>query len=304
MDLGLFKQKLEKLVPDTIIKYDEPMKKHTSFKVGGPADILVLPSTIEDIKKVINLCIDMNIDYFVMGNGSNLVVKDGGFRGVIIKLMQLNRIVVDGTTVTAECGSLLSQVASEALKYSLHGVEFASGIPGSVGGAVAMNAGAYGPEIKDILEWAEVLDCQGNILKLSNPEMMLGYRDSIVQRKNYVVLSACFKLEEGDSEAIKNRMMELNKRRADKQPLTYPSAGSTFKRPEGYYAAKLIDDSGLKGRTCGGAQVSEKHSGFIINTGDATAKDILDLIQIVKDTVKEKYNVNIEPEIKIIGEDI
>lgn len=304
MDLDKFKNNLSEILsPDTGIKYNEPMKNHTSFKVGGPADVLVIPKNSDDISKVIKLSRENGIDCFIMGNGSNLIVRDGGYRGVIIKLTELNHIHVEGTNIIAQAGALLSAVSNEALNHSLKGMEFASGIPGTVGGAVTMNAGAYGPEMKDIVLWAKVTDRDGNVFKLSNEELELGYRDSIIQRKNYVVLEACFGLEKGEAEKIKARMDELNKRRADRQPLTYPSAGSTFKRPNGYFAAQLIDESGLKGTRSGGAMVSEKHAGFIINYDNATAADILNLIKIVQDRVRERYHVDMEPEVKIIGVD-
>lgn len=303
MSLDLIKEELQEIVDRDCIKYDEPMKNHTSFKVGGPVDILVIPNKIEQVEKIINVCKKHKINYFVMGNGSNLIVRDGGFRGVVIKLTPINSIMIDGNIVKAEAGVLLSTLSKEILRSSLKGFEFASGIPGTVGGAVAMNAGAYGPEIKDILESALVLDNDGNIISLSNKEMDFSYRSSIVQKKNYIVLEATFKLEEGNYDEIKNRMDELNKRRVDKQPLNYPSAGSTFKRPEGHFAGKLIEDSGLKGKAIGGACVSEKHAGFIINYNNATAADVLELINFVKETIKENYGVTLEPEVKVIGEE-
>ncbi len=303
MSLDLIKEELQEIVDRDCIKYDEPMKNHTSFKVGGPVDILVIPNKIEQVEKIINACKKHKINYFVMGNGSNLIVRDGGFRGVVIKLTPINSIMIDGNIVKAEAGVLLSTLSKEILRSSLKGFEFASGIPGTVGGAVAMNAGAYGPEIKDILESALVLDNDGNIISLSNKEMDFSYRSSIVQKKNYIVLEATFKLEEGNYDEIKNRMDELNKRRVDKQPLNYPSAGSTFKRPEGHFAGKLIEDSGLKGKAIGGACVSEKHAGFIINYNNATASDVLGLINFVKETIKENYGVTLEAEVKVIGEE-
>lgn len=303
MSLDLIKEELQEIVDRDCIKYDEPMKNHTSFKVGGPVDILVIPNKIEQVERVIESCKKHKINYFVMGNGSNLIVRDGGFRGVVIKLTAINSIMIDGNIVKAEAGVLLSTLSKEILRSSLKGFEFASGIPGTVGGAAAMNAGAYGPEIKDILESALVLDNDGNIISLSNKEMDFSYRSSIVQKKNYIVLEATFKLEEGNYDEIKNRMDELNKRRVDKQPLNYPSAGSTFKRPEGHFAGKLIEDSGLKGKAIGGACVSEKHANFIINYNNATASDVLGLINFVKETIKENYGVTLEPEVKIIGEE-
>lgn len=303
MSIDLIKEELQSIVDIDCIKYDEPMKNHTSFKVGGPVDILVIPNKIEQVEKIISVCKKHKINYFVMGNGSNLIVRDGGFRGVVIKLTAINSIMIDGNIVKAEAGVLLSTLSREILRCSLKGFEFASGIPGTVGGAVTMNAGAYGPEIKDILESALVLDNDGNIISLSNKEMDFSYRSSIVQKKNYIVLEATFKLEEGNYDEIKNRMDELNKRRVDKQPLNYPSAGSTFKRPEGHFAGKLIEDSGLKGKAIGGACVSEKHAGFIINYNNATASDVLELINFVKEIIKENYGVTLEPEVKVIGEE-
>lgn len=303
MELTLLRQELEKLIDGECIYYNEPMKSHTSFKVGGPADILVIPKKTSEVVILLNFCKINNIPFYIMGNGSNTVVKDNGFRGMVIKLTEICNIAVDEKLVRAGAGAFLSTVSKEALKYSLKGMEFASGIPGTVGGAVTMNAGAYGPEIKDIIETADVIDMSGNFMRLSKDQLELSYRNSIVQKNNYIVVEAAFKLEPGNYDDIKNRMDELNFRRADKQPLNYPSAGSTFKRPEGgYFASKLIDDAGLKGLCSGGAMVSKKHSGFIINYDNATAKDILYLIEQVQKIVYDKFNVNIEPEIKIIGE--
>lgn len=303
MNINLIKEELERIVDIDCIKYNEPMKNHTSFRVGGPVDILVVPDRIEQVERIIDLCKKHKIDYFVMGNGSNLIVRDGGFRGVIIKLTALNGIKIDGNMAMAEAGALLSILSKEILKCSLKGFEFASGIPGTVGGAVAMNAGAYGPEIKDIIESVSVLNNDGNIISLSNEEMDFSYRNSVVQKKGYIVLEAVFRLENGNYDEIKNRMDELNRRRTDKQPLNYPSAGSTFKRPEGYFAGKLIEDSGLKGKAIGGACVSEKHAGFIINYNNASAADVLGLINFVKETVKKNYGVALEAEVKVIGEE-
>lgn len=303
MNPANFKNELEAVLDLSDIKYNEPMRNHTSFKVGGPCKVLVTPESFNEVTNVLKLCKKYNEKYFIMGNGTNLVVKDGGFDGIIIKLTKLKNIAVEGTKVIADAGALLSCVSKEALNHNLKGIEFASGIPGTVGGAVAMNAGAYGPEIKDIIESAEVSDSDGNIFVMNKDELDLSYRMSAVQKRNCTVLRATFRLEEGIFENIKKRMDELNKRRADKQPLEYPSAGSTFKRPDGYFAAKLIEDTGLKGLTVGGAAVSEKHSGFIINFNHATAKDILDLIYEVETKINEKYGVQLEPEVKIIGRD-
>ncbi|QCX34468.1 UDP-N-acetylmuramate dehydrogenase [Caloramator sp. E03] len=294
---------LEKIIDKEHIRYNEPMKNHTSFRVGGPADIFILPEKTWQVISAIKILKENSIPFFVMGNGTNLVVKDGGYKGAVIKLTSINNIKVEGNKIRAQAGAFLSNVSIEALKNSLKGMEFASGIPGTVGGAVAMNAGAYGPEIKDIIESAVLTDYDGNLYCFNKEELQLSYRSSIIQRENYIVLEATFALEKGDVIAIKNRMEELNRRRAEKQPLNFPSAGSTFKRPEGHFAGKLIEDAGLKGYSIGGAKVSEKHAGFIINYNNATAKDVLELIKKVQEVVYEKFNVMLEPEIKIIGED-
>lgn len=303
MDQDMLKKELENIIDVKSIIYNEPMKKHTSFKVGGPADIYITPRTREEIGMLIKFFRKKEIPFIVIGNGSNLLIKDGGLRGAVICLTALNKIHVEGQRLFAECGALLSSASNEALKNNLKGLEFASGIPGTIGGAVTMNAGAYGPEMKDVIECAEVIDIDGNIFKLCLDELDFSYRNSIIQKNNYIVLNAIFKLEVGDYSNIKNRMDELNKRRSDKQPLSFPSAGSTFKRPEGYFAAKLIEDSGLKGMRLGGAMVSDKHSGFIINYENSSAADILKLIHEVQRIVNEKFNVKMETEVKILGEE-
>lgn len=286
------------------IKVNEPMKKHITFKVGGPADILLEPSDEEQIIKSIEICKNNNIPYIVIGNGSNLLVRDGGIRGVIIKLSGLNFIKVDGNYITAGAGVALKEVSDVALENSLTGFEFASGIPGSVGGAVFMNAGAYDGEMKNIISSVTVLDKEGNIVTLEKDELEFGYRTSSVKTEGYIVISAQFELQLGDKVKIKNRIDELTQKREEKQPLEYASAGSTFKRPEGYFAGKLIQDAGLKGFTIGGAAVSQKHSGFVINTGNATAQDVLDVIKHVQDEVKNQFGVELKTEVRIIGEDL
>lgn len=286
------------------IKVNEPMKKHITFKVGGPADILLEPSDEEQIIKSIEICKNNNIPYIVIGNGSNLLVRDGGIRGVIIKLSGLNFIKVDGNYITAGAGVVLKDVSDVALENSLTGFEFASGIPGSVGGAVFMNAGAYDGEMKNIISSVTVLDKEGNIVTLEKDELEFGYRTSSVKTEGYIVISAQFELQLGDKVKIKNRIDELTQKREEKQPLEYASAGSTFKRPEGYFAGKLIQDAGLKGFTIGGAAVSQKHSGFVINTGNATAQDVLDVIKHVQDEVKNQFGVELKTEVRIIGEDL
>lgn len=295
---------IKEIVEEKNIFIDEPMRKHTYFKVGGPADILVSPETIEQVIGLLKLCTSKKIPHHIIGNGSNLLVKDGGIRGVVIKLCSLNQIEVEEDKITAMCGVLLSEVSNAALQNSLTGFEFACGIPGTIGGAVTMNAGAYGGEMVDVIETALVLDEQCNLKVLTNEELELGYRTSAVMKYNYIVLKVTLKLKEGKYEEISGRVKELTSKREEKQPLEYPSAGSTFKRPVGFFAGKLIQDSGLKGISLGGAAVSEKHSGFIINKNNASAKDILDLINLVQNTVKEKFGVELHTEVRIIGDDI
>lgn len=285
------------------LKVNVSMKEHTSFKVGGPADIFVTPRSYEEVREIIRISKENNIPYFIFGNGSNLIVKDGGIRGVVINMNKLNKVSVEENRVIAQSGALLSAAAVAALEESLKGMEFAHGIPGSVGGAVTMNAGAYNGEISQVIESALVIDDKGNIIRIDKEALELSYRMSAILKYDYVVLEATFKLEKGDYDTIKNRMDDLMRRRKEKQPLEYPSAGSTFKRPEGFFAAKLIEDSGLKGTNIGGAEVSEKHSGFIINKENATAKEILDLIAFVQQVVKEKYQVELSTEVRIVGED-
>lgn len=278
------------------------MKNHTSFKIGGPADIMIIPRNEKELVEGIKICKENNINYYIMGNGSNLLVSDKGIEGVVIKISEeFGNIVVDDTTIKAESGALLTVVSKKALKNSLTGLEFASGIPGSVGGAITMNAGAYGGEMKDIVTKVRCLDSDGNIVEYSNEEMEFRYRKSRVEEEGLVVLSVEMELEKGDYKAIEEKMRELAEKRISKQPLHLPSAGSTFKRPEGYFAGKLIDDSGLRGIRYGGAQVSEKHCGFIVNINNATSNDVKTLIRTVQKIVKDNYGVELETELKIIG---
>ena len=286
------------------IYLNEPMKNHISFKVGGPADFLLKPKTEDEIKRLIEFLKNENIPYIVVGNGSNLLVKDGGIRGVVIKIADnFNKFEIEDTKVVAQSGALLSFMGKAILNKSLTGFEFAAGIPGTLGGAIAMNAGAYGGEMKDIVKSVRLMDSKGNIIELSNKEMEFEYRRSLISKSDYIVLSAIIELKEGNFDEIKGYMKELTKSRVTKQPLNLPSAGSTFKRPEGHFAAKLIEDSGLKGLTLGGARVSEKHSGFVVNIGDAKAKDIIELINVVKSTVYSKFGVMLEEEVKILGDE-
>lgn len=293
----------KKIYNDSEIKIDENMSNHIHFKVGGPVDILLIPSKVNQVVETLKICKNENIPYFIIGNGSNLLVKDGGIRGVVIKLSNLLFIEVKDNTIKASSGTLLEDVSKKAVENSLTGFEFACGIPGSVGGAVFMNAGAYDGEIKNVIKEAEVLDRDGNIMVLSKEELELGYRTSKVMKDNLLVLSATFELTKGDKKKIQERVDELTEKRESKQPLEYPSAGSTFKRPEGYFAGKLIQDAGLKGASVGGAAVSEKHSGFVINKDGATAEDVLNLIAHVQNEVKKQFGVELHTEVRIIGED-
>ncbi|MBP1744129.1 MAG: murB [Firmicutes bacterium] len=285
------------------IYIDEPMKNHTSFKVGGPADILVTPETSEDVVKLVKACRDHDVPYIIIGNGSNLLIKDGGVRGVVVKLSRMDKIKIDGDRITAESGVKLSDLCSAAMAEELAGLEFACGIPGSVGGAAAMNAGAYNGEVSNVIESALCIDNEGNVRTLGRDDLAMGYRTSAILKQRYTVVEVTFKLQKGEKDKIGSRIEDLNKRRSERQPLEFPSAGSTFKRPEGHFAAKLIEDTGLKGLSVGGAEVSVKHSGFIINKKEASAKDILDLIALVQKQVKEAYGVELHTEVRIIGED-
>ena len=281
----------------------EAMSRHTTFKIGGPADYFLMPDKGEDVGRVIKICKEKEIPYFILGNGSNLLVGDGGYRGAVIQIYRnMSSVTVEGNEITAQAGALLSAVAAAAKNASLTGFEFAGGIPGTIGGAVVMNAGAYGGEMKDVLTEVTVMNAEGDIFTLPTEELELGYRTSIIKTAGYIVLEAKIRLKEGDPEVIRETMKDLTIRRTTKQPLEYPSAGSTFKRPEGYFAGKLIMDSGLAGYQVGGAQVSEKHCGFVINAGDATARDVRTLMDNVRDIVYKKYGVTLEPEVKFLGE--
>lgn len=302
-----FEQELNRIVDAARIAKQEPMKKHTTFRVGGPADYFVTPKTVEEVAQLVKLCRQMDMPYYVVGNGSNLLVSDGGYRGVIIQIYkEMNAIrfeeTPEGAILYAQAGALLSKVGSAALVEGLTGVEFAAGIPGTVGGAMVMNAGAYGGEMKDVVRTVTVLTPEGQVMVLANEELDFGYRTSVVSKKEYIVLEASFSLSRGDKDAIKARMEELREQRTTKQPLEYPSAGSTFKRPKGYFAGKLIQDAGLRGFRIGGAQVSEKHCGFVINAEDATAEEIWTLMCRVSALVEEKFGVRLEPEVKRLGE--
>lgn len=303
MDINRLVALLTQMLPKIEILRDEPLKKYTTFRIGGPADVLVKPKTIDELSRVIQLCYQEKVPYFILGNGSNLLVSDAGYRGVIIQLYnQFADIRVEENIITAQAGALLSKIASKALENSLTGFEFAHGIPGTLGGAVMMNAGAYGGEMKQVLTSCTVMDETGKIITVSPEALELGYRTSSLEKNHWIVLEASLTLKAGEQEAISAQMKDYMQRRKDKQPLDKPSAGSTFKRPEGYFAGKLIMDSNLAGYQIGGAMVSDKHCGFVVNTGEATCKDVIDLIQHVKETVKANFGVELEPEVKRLGE--
>lgn len=281
----------------------EAMSRHTTFKIGGPADYFLMPDKDTDVGCIVKICKESAIPYFILGNGSNLLVGDGGYRGAVIQIYKnMSAVTVEGTEITVQAGALLSSVAAAAKNAALTGFEFAGGIPGTMGGAVVMNAGAYGGEMKDVLTEVTVMDEEGEIVTLPADKLELGYRTSIIKTAGYIVLEAKLLLKEGNPEVIRETMKDLTIRRTTKQPLEYPSAGSTFKRPEGYFAGKLIMDSGLAGYQVGGAQVSEKHCGFVINAGGATARDVRTLMDNVRDIVYKKYGVTLEPEVKFLGD--
>lgn len=291
------------LLGEEKVRISEPMNRHTTFRIGGPADYFLLPSTAEEVKKILEICKEKELPYFILGNGSNLLVSDEGYCGVIIQLYRnYGGITVEGTNIRAGAGALLSQIASAAKNASLTGFEFAGGIPGTLGGAVVMNAGAYGGEMKDVLKEVTVMTEQGEIMIIPAEKLEMGYRTSLVKKAGYLVLEAVISLKVGDVEEIKAIMKDLTEKRVSKQPLEYPSAGSTFKRPEGYFAGKLIMDAGLRGYQVGGAQVSEKHCGFVINKGNATAADVCGLMKDVQEKVQEQFGVTLEPEVKFLGE--
>ena len=289
-------------VGESNVLLQEPMWKHTTFKVGGNAAYFVTPESAEGVKRTIELCEEYSIPFYVIGNGSNLLVSDEGFSGVILQIYgNMKECQITEGKIKVQAGALLTKVANQISKAGYTGMEFAVGIPGTIGGAVAMNAGAYGGEIKDVITSAAVLTKEGEVIRLDREALNLGYRTSTVIEQEYIVLEAEFQLEQGNPEEIQAICSKNTKARMEKQPLEYPSAGSTFKRPEGYFAGKLIMDAGLKGFTVGGAQVSEKHCGFVINKGDATAKDIMDVITQVQEKVQAAFGVTLETEVKMIG---
>lgn len=294
---------IKTVIPEERILFHQPMKEYTTFRVGGEAECLIMIQQEEELAKLIPYLNRIEQDYFILGNGSNLLVGDKGYRGIVLKFDgEMEQITVNGTHVTAKAGALLSKVAVTARDNGLTGLEFAAGIPGSIGGGIVMNAGAYDGEMKQVVESVRVMDCDGQINVLDNDTMEFGYRTSIIKNRPFIVLEVVLRLAEGDREQIGSRMEELMQLRRSKQPLEYPSAGSTFKRPEGYYAGKLIMDAGLRGYRIGGAQVADKHCGFIINTGKATAADIREVIEEVQQRVRERFHVSLEPEVVFLGD--
>ena len=301
MSLFIIEQLKEILPPERIL-VEEPMSKHTTFRIGGNADVFVSPSS-DRLPEIMKIAKECEVPVTIIGNGSNLLVGDKGIRGLVIGFgKDAEELVVEENYMTIGAGCLLSKAASEAAKRGLSGLEFASGIPGSLGGAIVMNAGAYGGEMKDVVVNAKVLTLDGDVIELTKEQLDFSYRHSCIPEHGYIVISATLKLEPKDENSIREQMADYKNRRVEKQPLEYPSAGSTFKRPEGYFAGKLIQDAGLRGYTVGGAQVSEKHCGFVINRGNATAADVLQLIKDVQDRVYEQFQVKLEPEVKMIGE--
>jgi len=287
--------------PQALVLTDEPMKKHTTFKIGGPADLYIEPAGA-DLKNIILYLKEKDIDFVVIGNGSNLLVSDLGIDGIVLSLgPKAGEIEIKGNKIKAGAGALLSQIANKAAQAGLAGLEFASGIPGSIGGAVYMNAGAYGGEMKDVIESVQILTSNNEIQERTPAELSMSYRHSSLMEEGGIVLGAVLKLEPGNKEEIKAKIDDIRTQRTAKQPLNYPSAGSTFKRPEGYFAGKLIDDAGLRGYSVGDAQVSEKHCGFVVNKGSATCCDVLQLMKDVDDKVFKEFGVHLVPEVRIIG---
>ena len=299
---GAVVEALQRYVPRDNIHLQEPMAGHTTFRIGGPADCFVQLEDEEQLRKVRRYLGLAGVPFFVLGNGSNLLVDDAGYRGVVLQIGQkMSDISVQGCHIIAKAGATLRQVAAAALEHGLAGFEFASGIPGTVGGGVVMNAGAYGGEMSQVVNQVRVVSKEGESMELDNDTMEFRYRGSVIRGSAFTVTEVTFRLEPGDREAIRAKMEELAARRREKQPLEYPSAGSTFKRPEGHFAGKLIMGAGFAGYRIGGAQVSEKHCGFVINTGDATARDVRALIEEIQARVKERFRVDLEPEIVFLG---
>lgn len=295
-------QALRKFVPEENICLQESMASHTTFRIGGLADCFVQLENTEQLIKVQKYLSQVGMPFFILGNGSNLLVSDAGFRGVILQIgPKMSKVTVEGNVIVAQAGASMAQIARTAMEHELAGMEFASGIPGTIGGGVVMNAGAYGGELSQIVTQVNVVNSEGEIMELDNETMEFGYRTSTIRNNPFTVTEVILRLEKGDRQQIRERMEELAARRREKQPLEYPSAGSTFKRPAGYYAGQLIMEAGLRGFQCGGAKVSDKHCGFVINTGNATAEDVRTLIREIQTRVKDQFNVNLETEVLFLG---
>lgn len=293
---------LSQFVPQEHICLREPMAAHTTFRIGGPADCFVQIENREQLIQIQKYLRRVEIPFFILGNGSNLLVSDSGYRGIVLQIgRKMNRIEVEGEVMTIQAGAFLSQAAQTALEHGLTGLEFASGIPGTVGGGIVMNAGAYDGELSDVVLRVDVINDEGECMELGRDAMEFGYRTSIIKSQPLIVTEAVFQLHRGDREQIRAKMEDFAARRREKQPLEYPSAGSTFKRPKGHFAGKLIMDAGLRGFRVGGAQVSEKHCGFVVNIGGAMAEDVRDVVEEVRERVKERFNVTLEPEILFLG---
>lgn len=303
MDKLMIENRLKEILPHDNVKIDEELNKYTYTKIGGKADFLLFPTDYKQVQDAYQFALEVDLPVTILGNGSNVLIRDGGIRGVVINLTKLVDITLENNKVIAQCGAAIIDTSRFALKHSLTGLEFACGIPGSVGGALYMNAGAYGGEVSNVLESAKVLTKQGEIITVSKEELELGYRTSSIDKNGWVALEGTFSLSEGNHDLIKEKMDELTFLRESKQPLEFPSCGSVFKRPPNHFAGKLIQDSGLQGTQIGGAQVSTKHAGFIVNVDKATANDYLSLIHHVQKTVKQNYNVDLETEVRIIGEE-
>ena len=295
-------KELEALVPESIIKVDEPLKRYTYTETGGKADYYLTPTSNEHVQAILRFAYKNDIPVTYLGNGSNIIIREGGIRGIVISLLSLDHIEVSDNVIITGSGAAIIDVSRKARDNSLTGLEFACGIPGSIGGAVFMNAGAYGGEVKDCIDYALCVNEQGDLITLTTNELELDYRNSIVQKQNLVVLEASFSLTPGDKTEIQSKMDDLTERRESKQPLEYPSCGSVFQRPPGHFAGKLIQDSDLQGYRIGGVEVSTKHAGFMVNVDNGTATDYENLIHYVQQTVKAKFDIELNPEVRIIGE--
>lgn len=293
---------LKTFVPEENIRLQEPMADHTTFRIGGPAWCFVQPENRDQLIQVERYLGKVEVPFFILGNGSNLLVSDKGYQGIVLQIGQkMSKIEVADTVITAQAGASMAQVSRAALEHGLTGLEFASGIPGTIGGGVVMNAGAYGGELSQVVTQVNVVNSEGEYMELESDSMEFGYRTSTIRNNHFTVTDVIMRLEKGDKEQIRARMEELSAKRREKQPLEYPSAGSTFKRPPGHFAGKLIMDAGMRGFSVGGARVSDKHCGFVVNMGNATAEDVRDVICEVQERVKDRFNVDLEPEILFLG---